>query len=266
MNPRPRPARSHAGPLSAAVLLEVLLAVALCAPFIQAQEEATITVKKSDTLNISIKPFAGPDAAIAGKVVSNDLDLSGLFSIGIPERANFIVSATASGGSLQGVVTDNRGSVVLQKTYSGNIRQCAHQFSDDIVETLTGTKGIATSKIAFVSNRSGTKEIYTADYDGANAVQVTRDGAISVSPAISPDGRRIAYTGYQSGYADIYLKGYDELHYLSLTPYHSYKAMQCHHSQYVWFRKLFTLFSRYAYCNSFALYANNPEKYKQKGK
>jgi TolB protein len=167
--------------------LSFIIALALCAPFIQAQEEATITVKKSDTLNISIKPFAGPDAAIAGKVVSNDLDLSGLFSIGIPERANFIVSATASGGSLQGVVTDNRGSIVLQKTYSANTRTAAHQFSDDIVETLTGGKGIANSKIVFVSNRSGAKEIYSADYDGANQRQIT-----------------LAYTGYQSGYADIY--------------------------------------------------------------
>lgn len=185
--------------------LILLLSVALAAPFLQAQEEATITVKKSDTLNISIKPFAGPDAAIAGKVVSNDLDLSGLFSIGIPERANFIVSATASGNSLQGTVTDNRGSVVLQKSYSANTRTAAHQFSNDIVETLTGGKGIATSKIVFVSNRSGAKEIYSADYDGANQRQITQDRAISVAPAISPDASKLAYTGYQSGYADIYL-------------------------------------------------------------
>jgi len=168
-------------------------------------QEATITVKKSDAINIALKPFAGNDGGLAGKIVANDLDLSGVFSIGLPERSTYSVGGTAAGGSLQGVVTDIRGSVVLQKTYSGNIRSCAHQFSDDIVETLTGTKGIATSKIAFVSNRSGAKEIYVADYDGANAVQVTRDGAISVAPAISPDASKIAYTGYQSGYADIYL-------------------------------------------------------------
>lgn len=168
-------------------------------------QEATITVKKSDAINIALKPFSGPDGALAGKVVGNDLDLSGVFSIGLPERATYSVGGTAGGGSLQGVVTDNRGSVILQKTYSGNIREISHRFSDDIVETITGSKGIASSKIAFVSNRSGAKEIHIADYDGANVVQITRDGAISVAPAISPDGRRVAYTGYQSGYADIYL-------------------------------------------------------------
>jgi TolB protein len=35
--------------------------------------------------------------------------------------------------------------------------------------------------------------------------QITNDRAISVAPAISPEGGRLAYTGYQSGYADIYL-------------------------------------------------------------
>ena len=167
-------------------------------------QETTITVKKSDTLNIALMPFTGPDAAIAGRVVNNDLDLSGLFSIGLAGRATYSIGANAGGGSLAGTVTDNRGSVVLQKTYTGNLRECAHRFSDDIVETLTGTKGLAASKIAFVANRTGAKEIYIADYDGANVVQLTRDGAISVAPAISPDASRVAYTGYQSGYADIY--------------------------------------------------------------
>ena len=180
------------------------LAVALCATTAVAQE-ATITVKKSDVLNIALKPFSGSEALIAGKTVANDLDLSGAFALGAPERATYTVTGSASGGTLQGAVTDNRGSVVLQKTYSGNTRAAAHEFSDDIVETLTGAPGIATSKIAFVSNRTGAKEIYVADYDGANMRQITNDRAISVAPAISPEGGRLAYTGYQSGYSDIYL-------------------------------------------------------------
>ena len=44
-----------------------------------------------------------------------------------------------------------------------------------------------------------------ADCDGSNVRQMTHDGVISVHPSISPDGRRIAYTGYQSGYADVYV-------------------------------------------------------------
>ena len=185
--------------------LSALLLSALLLPTLLNAQEATITVKKSDAISVAIKPFSGSDAAIAGKVVANDLDLSGLFSIGIPERASFSVAGASGGGSLQGVVTDNRGGVVLQKTYSGDTRSAAHKFSDDIVETLTGQNGIAASKFAFVSNRTGSKEIYISDYDGANQRQITQERAISVAPALSPDKSRLAYTGYQSGYADIYL-------------------------------------------------------------
>ncbi|PTX98103.1 biopolymer transporter Tol [Spartobacteria bacterium LR76] len=182
----------------------VLLLFALAA-LAQAQEPATITIRKGDTTSVALKAIAGGDGAAATKVLQNDLDLSGLFSITPPERASYIISGNANGGSIEGQVVDQRGSVVLQKSYSGGTRAAVHQFADDIVETLTGKKGIASSKIAFVATRTGRKEIYTADYDGANVRQITNDGSISVAPALSADGSKLAYTGYQSGYADIYL-------------------------------------------------------------
>lgn len=168
-------------------------------------EETTITIKKSDATSILIQPFAGSEGATAAKVVQNDLDLSGLFAMAPAARASFTIGGTAGGGALEGTVTDAGGSVVLRKSYSGPTRSAAHQFSDDIVETITGQKGIASTIIAFASSRTGRKEIYTADYDGANLNQLTKDGTISVAPALSPDGSKLAYTGYQSGYADIYL-------------------------------------------------------------
>ncbi len=182
----------------------VLLLFALAA-LAQAQEPATITIRKGDTTSVALKTIGGGDGAAATKVLQNDLDLSGLFSLTPPERASYIISGNANGGSVEGQVVDQRGSVVLQKTYSGGTRAAVHHFADDIVETLTGKKGIASSKIAFVATRTGRKEIYTADYDGANVKQLTNDGSISVAPALSADGSKLAYTGYQSGYADIYL-------------------------------------------------------------
>ena len=182
-----------------------LLAVAILFPAMLHAEETTITVKKSDATSLAIKPFGGADGALAGKVVQNDLDLSGLFLLTPAERASYSVGGTAGGGSLEGTVTDSRGSVVLKKSYPGNPRAAAHRFSDDIVETIAGTKGIASTKIAFVGARSGHKEICIADYDGANASQYTNDASISVRPALSWDGSKLAYTGYKDGYADIYL-------------------------------------------------------------
>jgi len=172
---------------------------------LQAEEAATITIRKGEATSVALKKLGGADGAAATNVLENDLKLSGWFSITPPERATYSIAGTAAGGSLQGQVADQRGSMVLQKTYAGDPRAAAHRFADDIVETLTGHKGIACTKIAFASTRTGRKEIYTADYDGANVKQITSDGSISVAPAISHDGSKLAYTGYQSGYADIYL-------------------------------------------------------------
>lgn len=185
--------------------LRIFFLLAAAVPLLSPAQETTITVKKSDATSILIQPFGGAEGASAAKVVQNDLDLSGLFAMAPGSRASFTIAGSAGGGTLDGTVTDASGGVVLRKSYAGPTRRAAHEFSDDIVETITGQKGIASSTIAFVASRTGRKEIYTADYDGANAKQLTKDGSISVAPAITPDASKLAYTGYQSGYADIYL-------------------------------------------------------------
>ncbi len=174
----------------------------LCMP-IFAEEPPTITVSKGNKINLTISPLSGNEGPAITKILQNDLMLSGYFALG--EKAVYTVRGSATGGSLRGQVLDESGGTVLSKNYNGSARENAHRFADDIIETLTGDKGFATSKIAFIATRSGKKEVYVADYDGSNARQMTHDGVISVHPSISPDGRRIAYTGYQSGYPDVYV-------------------------------------------------------------
>jgi TolB protein len=170
-----------------------------------AAEPPTITVRKSDAVNVAFSPIGGSEGAAVTKIVANDLSLAGSLHVEPPSKASFAISGIATGNALQGRVVDRGGSLVLSKSYVGDPRAMAHRFCDDIVETLTGHPGIATSKIAFVSTRTGRKEIYTADYDGSNGRQITHDNGISVSPSLSPNGRKLAYTGYLNGYADIYL-------------------------------------------------------------
>jgi TolB protein len=168
-----------------------------------AKDVPTITVSKGDQINLSITPLSGGDGAAATRIVQNDLTLSGYFTLG-GANSSYTVRGTASGG-LQGQVVDHSGGTVLSKSYSGNTRENAHLFANDIIETLTGHKGLAGTKITFIATRSGKKEVYVADFDGSNVRQLTHDNTISVHPSFSPDGRRIAYTGYQSGYADVYV-------------------------------------------------------------
>jgi TolB protein len=164
-----------------------------------------ITVRKGTSQQVEIKAIGGPQGAAASSVLKNDIELSGALALGDATSSTIIASGTAATGSFDALATDKSGGVVLKKNYSGETRHTVHQFTNDLIETVTGQKGIALSRVAFVADRTGHKEIYTCDYDGARALQLTHDGAISVSPALSEDGRRLAYTGYQSGYADIYL-------------------------------------------------------------
>jgi TolB protein len=111
--------------------------------------------------------------------------------------------STANGRlAVYGWLDDTRNSVspqVLGKQYNeaaslDAARTIAHRFADEIILRLGGgINGIAETKIYFVSSRSGTKEIWTMDYDGQNQHQVTRLGAISLSPRISPDNTRLAF-------------------------------------------------------------------------
>src|ERR1700691_1976026 len=73
-------------------------------------------------------------------------------------------------------------------------RTIAHRFADEIIYRLGGAiNGIAETKIYFVSNRTGSKEIWVMDYDGANQHAVTHLGTVSMSPRVSPDGSRVAF-------------------------------------------------------------------------
>ncbi len=73
-------------------------------------------------------------------------------------------------------------------------RTVAHRFADEIISRLGGgINGIAETKIYFVSNRTGSKEIWVMDYDGANQHAITHLGTVSMSPRVSPDGSRVAF-------------------------------------------------------------------------
>jgi TolB protein len=89
------------------------------------------------------------------------------------------------------------GRVYQGEATEADARKFAHEFADEIVQRLSGgLPGIATTNIAFVSTRSGYKEIWEMDYDGANQHQLTSLRSISLTPRWSPDATRIAFTCY----------------------------------------------------------------------
>lgn len=116
------------------------------------------------------------------------------------------LTVNGSSLSLAGYLYDVRQTPplsILEKIYNGDAteagaRQLAHEFADDIISRLSGgLPGIAQTKIAFVSNRTGHKEIWEMDYDGANQQQLTHLGSTALTPRWSPDDSRIAFTCFE---------------------------------------------------------------------
>ncbi len=125
-----------------------------------------------------------------------------------PPNANMLAfgNIAVDGGNLnvQGWLFDVKNAQspqVLGKQYREqandvNARVIAHRFADEIIFRLGGgIPGIAETKIYYISNRSGHKEVWQMDYDGANQKQITHNGSIALSPHVSPDGTRVAYAG-----------------------------------------------------------------------
>jgi TolB protein len=95
----------------------------------------------------------------------------------------------------------------LSKSYRAGgpeARRLAHKVADEIIEAVTGKKGICSGRLLVVGNRTKNKEVYLCDPDGQNVVQLTRDGKISLAPKWGPDGNTIVYTSYLKGYPDVY--------------------------------------------------------------
>lgn len=115
-----------------------------------------------------------------------------------------LTGANTSQGFLYDVKTQQQ---LLSAAMSGEPRDMAHQFADQIVRLLAGQEGIAQSKIAYIANR----EVYMVDYDGYGSRAFTRDGSIALFPSLSLDGKRLAYVSYRSGHPNVVIRGEDGL-------------------------------------------------------
>ncbi|MDY0190774.1 MAG: Tol-Pal system beta propeller repeat protein TolB [Desulfuromonas sp.] len=190
---------------------------------------------------VRVLPTAASDKHLADtiyNVLHSDLDLTGLFDF-VSEQA-FLDDATRITPNsvdvnfpqwrmlgaqllLKGSYTLNGTQLELQlrlfdvvarrllvgHNYRGQsyeVRRMVHSFADQILEVLTGTKGCFNTRIAFISDRSGNKELYLAESDGYDSKRITNHGDLVLNPDFSPLGRELIFTSYRQGNPDLYRK------------------------------------------------------------
>jgi TolB protein len=102
---------------------------------------------------------------------------------------------------------------VLGKIYLGSLDEAgatkvARDFAADILKQF-GAKSLAGTKIYYVSDRTGHKEIWSMDYDGTHEAALTHYGSITEFPAVSPDNTKIAFMTYAKGLPQIFIHSLD---------------------------------------------------------
>ena len=100
------------------------------------------------------------------------------------------------------------GQLVLGKRYRGELevaRRIAHTFADEVILYFTGKRGLGLTTLAFHSDRSGDKEVFLMDWDGANERQITAHRSVSLFPTWNADDSGVAYVSYLDGSPAIYI-------------------------------------------------------------
>lgn len=92
---------------------------------------------------------------------------------------------------------------IFGKVYTATLDEkgavdAGHRYAADILAQFGG-KSLVGTHIVFVSDRSGSKEIWVMNWDGTDQRQLTKYGSITSFPSASPDGRMVAFTTYASG-------------------------------------------------------------------
>jgi|TARA_B110000914_G_scaffold224922_1_gene244129 TolB protein len=92
----------------------------------------------------------------------------------------------------------------------GKLRQLSHYISDGIYETVTGIKGVSATKILYVNEIINSTDsdyiLYVADADGANEQVLLKSSEPIISPAWSPDSKKIAYVSFETGMAKVFIQ------------------------------------------------------------
>ncbi|TGN41476.1 Tol-Pal system beta propeller repeat protein TolB [Marinobacter confluentis] len=200
-----------------------------------------ITKGADSAIPISVVPFSEsgqmPSGDKVSRIIQNDLEMSGEFAplppeqmLSLPSRGDevffrdwrllgqryvLVGQVTSAGGTLNAqyelydVSQEKRLVGATASAPASASRSLAHHISDRVYEAITGVEGAFSTKLAYVTlerNANGpTYRLQVSDVDGKRArVRLESDEPI-LSPAWSPDAKKLAYVSFETGKPAVYV-------------------------------------------------------------
>ena len=194
-----------------------------------------ITQGTEDPYRVAILKFEG-DQKVSNdidKIIRNNLKRSGEFNLfanedllSLPTNETevifndfkilnidyLVIGKIVKDGISISVVYDifdiNKGKKIRTSTVYGipnKNRQLGHYVSDGIYEEITGMKGISSTKILYVTENKNFN-LMVADADGSNEQILLKSNDPIISPAWSPDSKKVAYVSFETGIAKVYIQ------------------------------------------------------------
>ena len=84
------------------------------------------------------------------------------------------------------------------------VRRAIHSFFDKVVYRLFGERGVASTKLAYVSKIEGVKQVVISDYDGFSRKQITRDSSINMMPVWQKGNKGLVYVNFRNNRPSLY--------------------------------------------------------------
>ncbi|MCL2789941.1 MAG: Tol-Pal system beta propeller repeat protein TolB [Desulfobulbus sp.] len=213
-----------------AMALTLVACFFLCALSRESKAEPAyfdITASEMRKIMVAVPGFSGDgQTAAVTQLLSKGLALHTFISVIDPSRygggkdadwkslgADFVVmgkmGADPAGMVIEGQILDVvSNKLLVSRRYKGSADQLDDmtlRLCDSLIEDFTGEKGVARTRMAYISDATGRKEVYVSDILGRHPRQVTNHRALCVSPRFTPDGNFLAYSTYHHSNQDLYI-------------------------------------------------------------
>ncbi len=212
------------------VFLAVGMLCGLMAQGAQAEERTYYDISAAGVRKImlAVPTFAGTSnqGRAVAQLLSKGLDLHGFIGVVDPSRyggsrdadwkslgVDYVVLGQVNndpaGLMVEGQILDvASGNLLAGRRLRGSVAQLEEmtlRLCDSLIQDFTGEPGVARTRIAFISDGSGHKEVYVSDILGLHPRQITKHRALCVAPRFTPDGNHLTYSSYHRGNQDLYI-------------------------------------------------------------